>query len=112
MDYSMSRMKDCTIIRLAGKADGAAVMSAGTSVRELEITYPQTVILDIDGIEDQREMFYHVAVITTIKKEVEQCGGRLRIRTSRPMMSKYLLMTGLKKLFIFDETGIQAMEGL
>ena len=56
-------------------------------------------------------MFYHVAVITTIKKEVEQCGGDLRIRTSRPFMKKYLVMTGLTKLFAYDETGFLAGGG-
>ncbi len=103
MNYALRRLDDYTLIELSGRVDGPIVVAAGGLVRKMGISSPGTVILDIDGLDEQREMFYHVALINTFKKEVEQKGGILKLRvTSHPIL-KYLSMTGLKKLFVFDE---------
>ncbi len=108
MDYKFRKMKDHTIVEVKGKIDGGTVMSAGSFIRGLEINYPETVILDVDGLEDGREMFYHVALINSFKKEVEQAGGILKIRSTGLSLKKYLNVTGLKRLFIFDEPAVHA----
>lgn len=111
MNYTLSRTDECTVIEVSGKIDGGIVMSAGSLVRRMGITYPGTVILDIDGLEDQREMFYNVALINSFKKEIEQRGGKLKLRATRLPVTRYLTMTGLKKLFTFDETAKLAEAG-
>lgn len=103
MIYSRVREKGQTVIKLAGRIDGAAVISAGSFIRSLDITYPGTVVFDIDGVENQGEMFYHVALLNTVKKMVEHAGGIFRIRTASRFMNRYLRMTGLKEHFTFEE---------
>jgi hypothetical protein len=104
LNYTISKMKDHILIEVSGNIDRGNVMSAGSFIRELDIIYPETVILDVDGLEDEREMFYHVSLINTFKKEVEQAGGVLKIRATGLSIKKYLSITGLKNLFLFDET--------
>jgi hypothetical protein len=74
------------------------------------MTFPVIVILDGDGLEDAKEMFYHAALINTIKKEIEFSGGTFRIRSESEALRRYLSMTGLERLFIFDESHIIPME--
>ena len=105
MNYEISRLKDCTVIEASGKIDRAAVISASSYLRGLDIDYPETVILDINGIEDEREMFYHVALINTVKKGVEQSGGTFILRASGASVRRYMRITGLDMLFCFDEPG-------
>ncbi|HQO40253.1 MAG TPA: hypothetical protein PK986_07275 [Spirochaetota bacterium] len=104
MNYSLLKMKDYVLIKVKGKIDTANVVSAGSFIRELEIPHPATVILDVDGLEEHREMFYHVAMINSIQKEVNYAGGELKVRTSGSSLKKYLNMMGLKRLFTFDES--------
>lgn len=101
-------MKDHILIEVSGSIDRGNVISAGSFIRELNITYPETVIIDIDGLEDEREMFYHVSLINILKKEVEQAGGIFRVRASRFSIRKYLRMTGLDNIFSFDEPVVTA----
>ena len=107
MNYTISRMKDHTLIKASGKINAGAVISAGSFVHELALI-SETVILDVDGLEDEREMFYHVTLINSFKKEVELAGGILKIRANRLSIRKYLSLTGLKKLFLFDEVLLPA----
>lgn len=104
MNYSLLKMKDYVLIKIKGKIDPANVVSAGSFIRELDIKFPASVILDVDGLEEHREMFYHVAMINSIQKEVVHSGGELKVRTTGSSLKKYLNMMGLKKLFTFDET--------
>lgn len=108
MNYKISKMQGYTLLEIAGSIDSRAVISAGSFIRELRISYPETVILDIDGLEEQREMFYHVALINSIKKVVEQSGGILKVRASGLPVKRYLSIMGLKKLFIFDDPVMSA----
>ena len=103
MNYSLYKTKDLTVIEVTGKINSGILMSAGSFIRGLNITYPGTVILDVDGLEDQREMFYHVAFINAFKKVIESSGGVLKIRATGLAIRKYLSVTGLKKLFLIDE---------
>mgnify|MGYP001315091161 CR=1 FL=1 len=104
MNYTISKMNDHTLIKVSGRVNGKTVISAGSFINELDIIFPETIILDVDGLEDEREMFYHVALINSFKKQVELAGGILKIRANRLSIRKYLGITGLKKLFLFDET--------
>lgn len=103
MNYSLVKMKDAMLIKIRGKIDPANVVSAGSFIRELDINYPADIILDVDGLEEHREMFYHVAMINSIQKEVNYAGGVLKVRTTGASLKKYLNMMGLKRLFTFDE---------
>ncbi len=108
MDYKLTMMKDRVVIEVKGRVDASEVMSAGSFVRELGIEYPGTVILDVDGLEEQRELFYHVAFITAVKKAVEQAGSVLKVRAKGQSLRKYMNITGLKKLFMFDDPAFPA----
>lgn len=104
MNYTISIKKDYILLQVSGKVDRVDVLSTSSVVRELDISHTETVVLDVNGLEDAREMFYHAAVINTIKKEIEHRGGLFRIRAEKESIRSYLSMTGLERLFVFDES--------
>lgn len=110
MNYTISTMKDYVLLQVSGEVNRVDVLSAASVVRDLDISHPETVVLDVDGLEDAREMFYHAAIINTIKKEIEHRGGLFRIRAEKESIRSYLGMTGLDRLFIFDEPQIMSAE--
>ncbi len=110
MDYKVINSDDHTVIELSGKVDRGSVLTAASYMRELPIEFQQTIILDVDGLDDEREMFYHAAVINTIKKEIEFAGGTFRIRAEKESIRSYLSMTGLDRLFIFDKSAVISRE--
>ncbi len=103
-------MKDYILLQVYGEVDRVDVLTAASVVRDLDISHPETVVLDVDGLEDAREMFYHAAIINTIKKEIEHRGGLFRIRAEKKSIRSYLSMTGLERLFVFDEPRIMPSE--
>jgi len=103
LNYTISTMKDHILLQVSGEVNRVDVLSAASLVRDLDISHPETVVLDVDGLEDAREMFYHAAVINTIKKEIEHRGGSFRIRVEKESIRSYLNMTGLERLFVFDK---------
>ncbi len=111
MIYNISKFDNYTLIEVSGKIDRGGVISAASYIRELEINHPERVILDIDGLEDEREMFFHAALINTVKKEVEHGGGSFRIRAGKASIRSYLSMTGLERLFVFDENDFNQING-
>lgn len=110
MNYTISTMKDYILLQVYGEVSRVDVLSAASVVRDLDISHPETVVLDVDGLEDAREMFYHAAVINTIKKEIEHRGGFFKLRAEKESIRRYLSMTGLERLFIFDESHIITLE--
>jgi len=110
LNYTISTMKDYILLQVYGEVDRVDVLTAASVVRDLDISHPETVVLDVDGLEDAREMFYHAAIINTIKKEIEHRGGLFRIRAEKKSIRSYLSMTGLERLFVFDEPRIMPSE--
>ncbi len=110
MNYTVKNSENHTVIEVSGVVDRGAVITAASFIRGLELTFPVVVILDVDGLEDEKEMFYHAALINTIKKEIEFAGGTFRIRVRKESLRRYLSMTGLERLFIFDESHIIPVE--
>ena len=110
MDYIISRRNGSTLITASGVITRRDVVSAGSLIRNLDLAEDETLILDVDGVEDGREMFYHVAFINTLKKETEQKNARFLLRSTNHSMRTYLDMMGLERLFDFDDTVPQGAE--
>ena len=111
MEYKTSKLENSIIVEVSGRIDKGGVISAGAYARSLHEYNSVNIILDVDGLEDEREMFYHVALINTFKKEAEQGGGTFRLRSSRRSLKSYLSMTGLDRLFIFDAPANHETQG-
>ncbi|HOP65057.1 MAG TPA: hypothetical protein PK906_16890 [Spirochaetota bacterium] len=103
MDYKIKSMEGYTLIEVSGIIERSEVLFAASRMRSLDITYPRIVILDVDMLEDEREMFYHTALINIVKKEVEHAGGVFKLKSTRPAMRSYLAMTGLDRIFSTGE---------
>lgn len=99
MNYSVLEKNGKTVVKVSGKLSSAAVLSSGTFIRSLIERCGSNITLDIDGLEDEREMIYHVALINSFKKAVESKGGVFILISNRSVFKGYLSKTGLGRLF-------------
>jgi len=99
LNYSVLEKEENTEIKVSGKICKAAVLSSGNFIRSLIEKGTTSITLDIDGLEDDREMIYHVALINSFKKASDYAGGDFVLVSNRSSVRKYLSKTGLERLF-------------
>lgn len=99
MNYSIYEVDHCTVVKVSGKISRSAVLSSGAFARSLIEKNIINIILHIDGLEDERELIYHVALINSFKKAIENAGGDFVVISNRDAMKNYLLSTGLSRIF-------------
>ncbi len=99
MNYSVVEKKGNTEVRVSGKLSKYAILSAGIFIRSLIERCGSNITLDVDGLEDEREMIYHVALINSFKKAVENRGGSFTLVSNSTGLQRYLSGTGLARLF-------------
>ena len=99
MNYSVFE-KDADIeVKVSGKISSGAVLSSGAFIRSLLERGAASITLNIDGLDDEREMIYHVALINSFKKEVGRMNKIFTLVTTRPSVQAYLSVTGLAGIF-------------
>ena len=108
LNYSIFKKNVTAVIKASGKISKGAVLSSGNFIRSLISGGSTNITLDIDGLEDEREMIYHVALINSFKKEVERAGGVFTLVATRPSVQTYLSISGLSRLFIYKEQPVIA----
>jgi anti-anti-sigma regulatory factor len=102
LNYSVLEKEENTEVKVSGKICKAAVLSSGSFIRSLIEKGAANITLDIDGLEDEREMIYHVALINSFKKASDYAGGDFVLVSNRSSVRKYLSRTGLERLFPVD----------
>lgn len=101
LNYSVFKKNKTAVVKASGKICRAAVLSSGNFVRGLLEKGYADITLDIDSLDDEREMLYHIALINSFKKEVERAGGIFTLVSTRPAVKAYLSICGLERLFIY-----------
>jgi hypothetical protein len=99
MEYRILKRKNSTLITAKGIPERQAVFAVGTLIRTLLENGPPKIILDIDGLEGEREIFLQIGIINAFKKEIRQAGGSLTVMTNRPHIKNFLSSTGLDRIF-------------
>jgi len=99
LNYSIYETDYCTIVKVSGKISKGAVLSSGAFIRSLIERDILNIILHIDGLEDERDLIYHIALINSFKKAVENAGGDFVVISNRDALRSYLLSTGLSRIF-------------
>src|SRR5208337_3826905 len=98
MEYWISESKDHILVKATGMLDRHAIYSVGTFIRPLLKGGSPRIVLDIDGLEEEREMIFHVGLINAFKREIEQAGGSLTVLANRPHIVNFLRSTGLDRI--------------
>ncbi len=99
MEYRISFMEDSILIKVLGSFNRNAIHSVGSFLKPFLKGISTKITLDIDGLKDEREIVFHFGLVNAFRKEIDQAGGKLYVRTSRPVVRKYLAKTGLDKIF-------------
>ncbi|NMC40833.1 MAG: hypothetical protein GYA43_06635 [Bacteroidales bacterium] len=60
-------------------------------------------MLDMGGLEDEKEMIYHVALINSFRKTAEQAGGRFVLISASEALKCYLKLSGIERMFTASE---------
>jgi len=104
MEYRISKTGDTTTIFVSGYLNRNAKYRVSTFLKPLLNRKPLTIVLDVDGLEDEKDITYHAGLVIAFKKEIDQAGGILLIRTERPSFLNYLRTTGIEKIFNLVDT--------
>ncbi len=104
MEYRISILNDALLIKVLGPLNRKAVYTVGALIRPLVTGHSPRIILDVEGLEYEKEMVYHLGLINAFKKEIEQAGGSFTLAAGRNRITKYLRMAGLDKLFNISDT--------
>jgi len=99
LNYSVSEKNENTEIRVSGRLNKGAVIASGNFIRSLIDRGASEITLNIDGLDDDREMVYHIALINSFKKETERANKIFKLVSTRSSIQKYLSITGLSMLF-------------
>jgi anti-anti-sigma regulatory factor len=111
VEYRISEMRNKTIIFVSGNINRNAIYRVSTFLKPLLNRKPLAIVLDIDGLEDERDMTYHAGLVNAFRREIEQAGGILLIKTTRPSFLNYLRTTGMKRIFnIVDNSRLMHSE--
>ena len=103
MDYTISSLNGTLTVKVSGRIDRGAVISSRSFAQSLIEKGYLNFILDMDGLEDEREMIYHVALISSFKNTIEQSGGKFTLLSTSDSLKYYLRLSGLGRLFIITE---------
>lgn len=103
MEYRISIINDSLLIKVLGPFNKSAIHSAGIFLKPLLESISSKITMDIDDLEDERDMVFHIGLVNAFRKEIDQAGGKLFVKTDKPSVRKYLRSTGLDR--IFDTTG-------
>ena len=99
MEYRISKQNDSILVKVLGPFSKNAINMAGVFLKPILINVSRKIILDISELKEAREMIFHFGLINAFKKEIEQAGGELFVKTNETVMQKYLHNTGLYRLF-------------
>jgi hypothetical protein len=99
MEYKISSLKDSVLIKVLGPLNRNAIYSVSTFIKPFLKGASTKITLDVDGLEDEKEMVFHLGLINAFKKEIDQAGGKLTVMADRASIKKYLKATRLNKLF-------------
>jgi anti-anti-sigma factor len=99
LNYLIYETDNCTVVKVSGKISKSAVLSSGAFIRSLIERDILNIILHIDGLEDERDLIYHIALINSFKKAVENAGGDFVVISNRDALKNYLSSTGLSRIF-------------
>ena len=102
MEYKITKQKDSILIKVFGPFSKNAINLAGVFLQPILINISKKIILDIGDLNEAREMIFHFGLVNSFRKEIDQAGGELFVKTHDPVMKKYLYNTGLGRLFQTD----------
>lgn len=103
MNYTISPVNGTLTVKVSGRIDKGAVISSRSFVQSLIEKGYLNFILDMDGLEDEREMIYHVALISSFKNAIEQSGGKFTLLSTSDSLKYYLRLSGLGRIFTITE---------
>jgi anti-anti-sigma regulatory factor len=99
MEYRISVINDSILIKVLGPFSKYAIYSAKTLLKPILKNVSKKIILDISDLKNIKEMVFHLGLVNAFKKEIDQAGGKLFIKTDEPVVHKYLQKTGLDRIF-------------
>ncbi|MFH0976379.1 MAG: hypothetical protein V1874_11415 [Spirochaetota bacterium] len=99
MEYKISKITDSIVIKVMGPFNKNAVHSVSTFLKPFLNGNSTDITLDIDNLEDEREIVFHIGLVNAFKKAIEQVGGKLSVRAERSSVRKYLSNTGIDRIF-------------
>ncbi len=108
MEYRISLLEDSVLIKVLGTLNRNAVYSVSSFIRPFLKGTKTKITLDVDDLEDEKEMVFHFGLINAFKKEIDQAGGKLTVRAGRERVKKYLRSTRLDKLFSIADPQLTA----
>lgn len=99
MEYRISIINDSVLIKVLRPFSKYAIYSASSFLKPFMKGVSTKITLDIDDIIDGRDMVFHLGLVNAFRKEIDQAGGKLFIKTDKPDVRKYLRKTGLDRIF-------------
>lgn len=99
MEYRVYMTSDSISIKVMGPFNKNAIYSAGQFMKSLLNGAPARVTLDIDDLQDEREMIFHMGLVNAFKKEIDRAGGKLLVKTEKQSLRRYLRNTGMDRIF-------------
>ena len=99
MEYRISKLKESILIKVVGPFNKKAVHSVSTFLEPLLSGNFTNITLDIDNLEDEREIVFHLGLVNAFKKAIDQVGGKLSVRAERSSIRKYMDKTGMNRIF-------------
>lgn len=99
MEYEFKYSDDCLIIRLSGAAGpNERLLAREYMAPHLRLPY-QRIIVDLENINESRNLYVILGVLNTIKKEFQLLGGKIKLCCLKPTFYRYLQANRLEKVF-------------
>jgi anti-anti-sigma factor len=99
MEYRISKKNDSVHITVLGPLNRNAVHSVSGFIRPFLKGGSTNISIDIDDLKDEHDMVFNIGLINAFKKEIEQAGGHMRLKSKSRILKNYLNQTGMGRLF-------------
>jgi len=99
MEYRVKKLKESILIKVIGPINKNAKYSARSFLEPFLDGRFTNITLDIDNLENDREIVCHIGLVNSFKKAIDQVGGKLFLKVERSSIRKYLHKTGMDRLF-------------
>lgn len=99
MDYEFLYTDDFLIIRLSGTAGvNERLLARGYLAPHLRSSY-QRIIVDLENINDMRNLYITAGIVNTIRKEFQLFGGEVKLCSLKPALYRYFQANRLDLIF-------------
>jgi len=99
LEYRVTTLKTHVNIKVIGPFIKNSMYTVSTFLKPFLQNADPIFYLDIDDLENDKEVIFYLGLINAFKKEIEQAGGVLFVKAGRPSIEKFFQKSRLDKIF-------------